>query len=245
MKQPIKKITIKPGRLTLEKGSSQQLKVIKSPSNADDAGLTYQSSNEAVATVSPSGKVTAQKEGKTTITVANEASKKKKTCKITVVDAKSYELILDDELETGKTYQVQVAKKDALKKQGQSNSSIINPSITDEQLIFQSSNKAIAAIDRKSGKLTTYKAGTVTITMRPSGSKQTYKIRVKVKKKTSNQKKINIIMKKGDKGTIVENDQSQEEKTYVSSNKKIAVVNFKGEITAKKDGTCTIRVISK
>lgn len=245
VKLPVKRIVIKPGRLTLEQGSSRKLKAAVSPANADDAGLTYQSSNEAIATISTTGIITARKEGTAVITVKNEASGKKKSCKLTVTDTKSYELILDEELEAGNTYQVQIARKDGLKKKGNSSLSIVNPATSNEKYIFRTSNRGIAAIDKNTGKVTTYKAGTVTITMRPAGSKNTYKLSVKVKKKAENQKNMTMILKKGKKKTIMDNSQLKEQISYVSSNKKIAVVNSKGQITAKKQGTCTIRVLSK
>lgn len=69
----------------MRKGKRFTLRTSIRPSNADYKGVTYQSSNNRVATVSQSGVITAKRYGTATITVrSKDGSKKKATCRIAV-----------------------------------------------------------------------------------------------------------------------------------------------------------------
>ncbi len=82
VKKAPKKITLNAKRKTLKKGKTFKIKA-KLPKNTASYKITYKTSNKKVATVSASGKVTAKKKGKATITVTT-FNKKKATLKITV-----------------------------------------------------------------------------------------------------------------------------------------------------------------
>ena len=84
VKKAPKKITLNAKRKTLKKGKTFKIKA-KLPKNTASYKITYKTSNKKVATVSASGKVTAKKKGKATITVAT-FNKKKATLKITVTN---------------------------------------------------------------------------------------------------------------------------------------------------------------
>lgn len=240
VKQPVKKITIKPSRLTIEKGKTKKLNVIKSPANADDALITYQSSNETVATVSQTGSITAKKEGTAVITVENKASGKKKTCKITVTDTHSYELIVDEELTVGKTYQAQVVKKTALKKQTVSRES------PPKNLYYKSSNPKVIKVDRKTGKVTPLKQGSVTISFinqetRESVGKKVSSIQLTKKEltKLATEERF-LILKEKQTAYLFGKGYNNREMSISSDDEKTATVTKSGKVTAITAGSCTI-----
>lgn len=70
--------------LSLKVGETYTLMASVQPSSATDKSVTWTSSNTDVASVSASGKITAQKAGTTTITVSTKDGNKKATCKVTV-----------------------------------------------------------------------------------------------------------------------------------------------------------------
>ena len=84
VKKAPKKISLNAKKKTLKKGKKFQIKV-KLPKNTASCKITYKTSNKKVATVSASGKVTAKKKGKATITVTT-FNKKKATLKIAVTN---------------------------------------------------------------------------------------------------------------------------------------------------------------
>ncbi len=71
-------------KLNKKKTKTVQLKAVVSPSNATNKKLTWTSSNRKVAKVSRTGKVTALRPGKTTITVKTKDGQKTAKVKITV-----------------------------------------------------------------------------------------------------------------------------------------------------------------
>ncbi|RDU22785.1 Ig-like domain-containing protein [Anaerosacchariphilus polymeriproducens] len=81
----VSKIKLNKTKATIRKGKNFTLRTSIRPSNADNKGVTYKSSNQRVATVSQSGVITAKRYGTTTITViSKDGSRKRATCRITV-----------------------------------------------------------------------------------------------------------------------------------------------------------------
>ena len=81
VKPATKSIKNVPSKVTIKRGRTYKLKAKKYPTNAYDS-ITYKSSNSKIATVSKTGKITAKKKGKVTITV--KCGSKVKRCKVTV-----------------------------------------------------------------------------------------------------------------------------------------------------------------
>jgi hypothetical protein len=101
---------------------------------------------------------------------------------------------------------------------------------------YKSSNTKVAKVNSK-GVVTALKKGTAKITVTNNGVKKTFKVTVKnpklnATKKTLKVKKNFTLKITGKVGTA----------KFTSSNKKIATVNSKGKITAKKKGTAYITV---
>ena len=115
---------------------------------------------------------------------------------------------------------------------------------------WKSSNTKVATVNSK-GKITARKKGTATLTVTlKSGKKATAKIKVQtgtVKTTKIQVSKKTITLKKGKKSRLSVTRQpltSQQKITYQSANKKVAQVNTKGVITARKKGKTTITVKS-
>lgn len=115
---------------------------------------------------------------------------------------------------------------------------------------YKSSNKKVFTVNSK-GKLTAKKKGTAKLTVTlASGKKATAKVKVqkgtvKTTKVTANTTKL-VLLRKGTYTlrTALTPLTTQQKVTFTSSNKKIATVNSKGVITAKKKGTAKITVKS-
>lgn len=100
---------------------------------------------------------------------------------------------------------------------------------------WSSSKKSVATVSSK-GKVIAKKKGTTTITAK-IGSK---KLNCKVTVKNPYLSKTKVTVNQGKSITLKLN--GSKAKTWTSSNKKIAIVNSKGKVTAKKSGTATITV---
>ena len=115
----------------------------------------------------------------------------------------------------------------------------------------RTTNKKIAKVDRK-GKITGKKAGKATVTITyTNGSRRIFQVKVQkgiVKTTAVSVNKRNIILAKKGKSfqlkVTLTPVTSQQKVTYKSSNSKVAAVNSKGKIVAKKKGTATIIVKS-
>lgn len=87
----VKSLKLNEAKLVLKKDNKEKLKVTVSPANASNKAVTWKSSNKKVATVSSKGVVTAKKNGTAIITAtAKDGSKKRVTCKVTVLKGKGY-----------------------------------------------------------------------------------------------------------------------------------------------------------
>ena len=94
--QLVTSITVNPNTIKLEPGASSQLTATVSPSNAANKAYTWSSNNQAVATVSSSGLLTAVDNGTATITAtANDGSNVKGTCTVTVSTSSSGQTTTD------------------------------------------------------------------------------------------------------------------------------------------------------
>lgn len=131
---------------------------------------------------------------------------------------------------TAKVSQVYVGKKATIK--------VTKTKVTGK-VTFKSSNKKVATVNSK-GVITGKKAGKAVITVKVG--KYTKKLTVTVKKPSFKLVKSSAKLKKGKKTTIRVKAAPVSKVTYKTSNKKVATVNSKGVVTAKKKGTAKITV---
>ena len=213
---------------TVGKGSTLSLTATVSPASASDTSLTWTSSNKKVATVDKNGKVKGIKKGTATITVKT-ANGQTAECKITVS-----EVTLN-----AKSFPLQVRKS----------TTALEATVSargDSVKSWKSSNTKIATVNSK-GKITAKKTGTAKITVTTKrGATATCTVKVQKGKVTTkslsiSEKKLTLQTKKSTTLTLERNPISATEKiTWTSSNTKVAAVNSKGKVTAKKAGTTTI-----
>lgn len=133
--------------LRINAGDSETLVATVKPDNATDKTVTWTSSDEAVATVDETGKVTAVKEGAATITA--KAGEKAAECKVTV-----YVAVTSVELNKT-TLSLNEGDTETL-------TATVKPdNATDKTVTWSSSDEKIATV--KDGKVTAVKIGEATI----------------------------------------------------------------------------------
>ena len=153
----IEALVISSENLKIEKTKTAQLKVEFIPSNADNFGITWSSSNDNVATVNENGMVTAVGEGNAIIT-ALSANGIVVSSNIEVYEIKIESIVLNKKslsLKNGTTAKV---------------TTTISPkNASDKSIIWSSSNEHIASV--KNGVITAHKRGTAIITAKTSNGK--------------------------------------------------------------------------
>lgn len=170
----VTKITLNSTKIEIEEGKTSMLKATVEPSNATDKEVSYSSSNEKIAKVDNSGKITGVKAGTAVIIATSKSnSSKKATCVVTVKpkEIKVTQIKLNKtniEIEEGKTEKIEVT---------------IQPSnATNKEIKYSTSDEKIAKVD-SNGTITGLKEGTVTITAKSNNGK-TANCKVTVKSKT-------------------------------------------------------------
>lgn len=242
---PVIKVTqiqLSQTRASLNEGKELQLTATVLPANATNQSLTWSSSVEGVATVDPTGKVTAIKAGTTVITAtAKDDSGISASCtvQVTVPTIKVTGITLNKT-----TASVVKGKTVAL------TATVTPTNATNKNVTWKSSNPKIAKVDEKSGVVTAVAAGTATITATAaddSGVKATCKITVtnpvvKVTKVTLNKTTASVVKGKTLTltATVTPTNATNKKVTWKSSNTKIATVDSNGKVTAKAAGTATI-----
>lgn len=242
---PVIKVTqiqLSQTRASLNEGKELQLTATVLPANATNQSLTWSSSVEGVATVDPTGKVTAIKAGTTVITAtAKDDSGISASCtvQVTVPTVKVTGITLNKT-----TASVVKGKTVAL------TATVTPDTATDKTIKWTTSNKNVATVSTD-GVVTAVAAGTATITAiaaDDSGVKATCKITVtnpvvKVTKVTLNKTTASVVKGKTLtlKATVTPTNATNKNVTWKSSNSKVAKVDEKsGVVTAVAAGTATI-----
>ena len=216
----------------IKKGSGKTLKASIFPADTTDK-VTWSTSNKKVVTVTSKGKIKGVKAGTATIT-AKMSNGKKAVCKVTVVKA------------TKKAASIKLSKKTLTLKKGAYTQlkATLSKNSTDK-VTWSSSNKKVAKVD-VNGVVTALKGGRATITVKAaSGKKATCKVTVKESATKVKLNKTKATLKKGGTLTLkamVTPSSSTDKLTWSSSNRKVATVDSKGKVTAKKKGTAVITV---
>ena len=176
--------------------------------------VKWKSSNKKVATVSSKGRVTGKKTGTAKITAT--VGKKKYTCTVTVKKKPA------------------ISKKTVTLRKGKSTTLKLN-NATAKKVTWSSKNKKVAKVSR-TGKVTGVKKGTTTIYAKYNGKKYSCKVTVKGDPKLS-KAKLSLTAGKKAKLSLVDAVKSV---SWSSSNKKVAKVDKKGNVTAVSAGTAKI-----
>lgn len=178
--EPVKKIDIKEDKATLYVGDSKNLSATVSPKDATNKTVKWKSSDEKVATVSTSGKVTAKASGKCIITAT--AGGKSDTANITV-KKKAINTTTPTSKPTpkptsapAKTEVISVSMQSSLKMNiGESKTltvTIIPGNAHDMSLKWSSTDSSVASVE--DGTIKGNKAGSATIIATSSNGKKAY-----------------------------------------------------------------------
>ena len=151
----VKGVSINNKVIEMMEGEVVTLIATINPSNASNKNVYWTSSDQSVATVDNTGKVTALKAGSATITVTTEDGGKTATCKLTV-NAKVYPV-------TGVTLDktsVELTEGDVTVL-----TATVNPSnASNKNVYWTSSDQSVATVDN-TGKVTAVKRGKAVITV--------------------------------------------------------------------------------
>lgn len=151
----VSSVSMTPASATINVGASTKLSASVAPSKATMKTLFWTSSNSSIATVDQKGNVKAVKAGSVTITAtAQDGSKKKATCAVTVVVPVAGISLNSSSLEL---------------KEGNSaalTATIAPADATDKTVTWESSNTAVATV--ANGTVTAVAAGTAAITAKAS-----------------------------------------------------------------------------
>ncbi|MDE7421762.1 MAG: Ig-like domain-containing protein [Muribaculaceae bacterium] len=204
------------------------------PDNTTDKTVTWASSDEAIATVDATGKVTAKAIGEATITATCGSVKAECAVKVVATPVESIELNLTElTLTEGDKSTLKVTYTPG--------------SATDKTVTWTSSDDSVATV-ATTGEVTAVKAGTASITATTANGK-TASCTVTVEAKeipvasiTLNDTELSLLIGKTATLTATINPEDATDKTveWTSSNPKVATVSGEGVVTAKTVGTATI-----
>ena len=232
--------------LIMKEGDIKELSAKVVPNTFPTDKLEWKSSNSSIVSITDFGSagkiyITGLKAGKADITVTYN-NKVLASCHV-IVNAKQSAAVYKIKLNTNSLpMQVKTSTK-ALK--------VISYSPGDSIREWKSSNSKCVKVDKKTGKLTALRTGTATITVvSRKGAKAFCKVKVQKGRVATGKltlKKTVLELKKGksQKIQVFRTPLTANDKlSYKSSNKKVATVNSKGTVKAKKKGTAVITVRS-
>lgn len=221
-------------KLPLQLKKSANLSSLVTGLAAGDSIKSWKSNKTAIASVSKSGKVTGKKVGTAKITV-------------TLASGKSAAITVTVQKKAVTTTKVSVTSKNITLNVGKSTTlkPIITPISSLQTATYSSLNKKVAIVNSK-GKVTAKAAGKATIVIK-SGKKS---VKVTVTVPAPEVKNIKNVptkktLKKGKSFTLkptLTPTGASAKFSYSTSDKKVATVDKKGKITAKKKGTAVITV---
>ena len=162
--QRVEAITVSPDTYTLTEGETLQLSATVSPANAPLAKLFWHSQDDAVATVTADGLVTAVKEGENPIKIIASGGMRAGYCLLTVkapivdvtgvtINPSEYSIYVGETLQLEPTIQPENA--------------------SNKKMTFKSDNEAVASVVKTSGIVTGVAPGTATITITTDDQKKT------------------------------------------------------------------------
>ena len=228
----VNSVELNKSELSLIEGDSETLTATVKPDDATDKTVTWSSSDSSIAKVDD-GKVTAIKEGETTVTV--KAGTKTATCKVTV----SKKVIAVESIELDKT------SIDLVEGDSETLTATVKPdNATDKTVTWNTSDSAIATVEN--GKVFAVKEGETTITAKAGDKSATCKVIVNKKViavESIALNKTSLDLVEGDSETLtatVKPDNATDRTvTWSTSDVSIAKVE-NGNVTAIKEGEATI-----
>lgn len=220
----------------------EKLTATVTPNETTNKNVKWTSSNNKIATVDENGYVTAKGKGIARITATTtDGSNLSATCTVTVKQMVT--MIVN-------TMNINRGSKNVNRKLPV----MVGNNATNKTLNYRSGNSKVVSVNAK-GQITAKKKGTATVSVKTTdGTNIVVYYRVTVKQLVTSvklNKKAISLKAKGKakqktytlKATVTKGANNKKVK-WTTSNKKVAVVNSKGKVTAKKKGTCYISVTS-
>ena len=220
----------------------EKLTATVTPNETTNKKVKWTSSNNKIATVDENGYVTAKGKGIARITATTtDGSNLSATCTVTVKQMVT--MIVN-------TMNINRGSKNVNRKLPV----MVGNNATNKTLNYRSGNSKVVSVNAK-GQITAKKKGTATVNVKTTdGTNIVVYYRVTVKQLVTSvklNKKAISLKAKGKakqktytlKATVTKGANNKKVK-WTTSNKKVAVVNSKGKVTAKKKGTCYISVTS-
>jgi len=231
---PPKEISIDNSKLKLYKGESALIQASLIPENAYYNEVVWMSSDASIASVSQFGEVAAINAGTAEVTISSaKRPEVKSTCTVNV-----YEHTTGVSLSsTNETLNIG--------SQLQLSASTLPAEISDNEIIWSSSNSEIATVD-EAGNVSALKVGTCTIkaTSVDGGLEEECIITVVQPASKVNLTKHNLTVRVGETETltaiVVPDNTTDKSLTWTSSNIDVAEVDANGLVIAKKAGKATI-----
>lgn len=220
----------------------EKLTATVTPNETTNKNVKWTSNNNKIATVDENGYVTAKSKGVARITATTtDGSNLSATCTVTVKQMVT--MIVN-------TMNINRGSKNVNRKLPV----MVGNNATNKTLNYRSGNSKVVSVNAK-GQITAKKKGTATVSVKTTdGTNIVVYYRVTVKQLVTSvklNKKAISLKAKGKakqktytlKATVTKGANNKKVK-WTTSNKKVAVVNSKGKVTAKKKGTCYISVTS-
>ena len=238
---PVTSVSLNAETLEMEEGEEVTLTATVSPKDADNKSVIWSSSNLSIVSVE-GGKVRAHKPGKAIVIVKTDDGGKTATCEVTV-NAKVYSV-------TGIT----LDKTTATLTEGEEltlSATVTPDNATNKVIIWSSSDKTVASVS--DGQVTALKVGNATITAKSEDGGKTATCEISVIEKVFPVEsvfldKTSIELTEGDESTltatITPDNATNKNVTWISSDESVAIVE-NGKVTAIKEGTATITVITE
>lgn len=227
----INNITISPRTLTLQVEDTYTLSATIDPADAIDKTVTWLSSDEAVATVSDAGLVTAVSVG--SCDISGSCGGKTAFCHVSVTPILVTEVLLDTarvSLLIGGSYTL--------------HATVLPENASDKTVIWSSSDETIAVVSSE-GKVTAKRLGTCTITVMAGEKTATCEVKVNpipVSSVSLDKNEMEIFI--GDSetltATVLPSNATYPEVTWSTSDESIATVSYDGVVTAVGVGSCII-----
>jgi uncharacterized protein YjdB len=215
--------------IAVEKGKTMKLKNAVYPSTLEDKSVTWTSSDESVATVTSSGKVTGIKGGTATITCTSNATGLSATCQVKVGSVKLSQT--EAVVKKGKTLTLKHA--------------VYPSTLEDKSVTWTSSDESVATVS-SSGKVKGMNVGTATLTCTSNATGLSASCEVTVGYVKLGQ--TEAVVKKGKtltlKHAVYPSTLEDKSVTWTSSDENIATVSSSGKVKGMNVGTATITCTS-
>lgn len=232
-------VTLDPTTATLSVNGTKKLTATVEPADATNQNVTWESSDETVATVDENGLVTAKAKGDATITVKTEDGSKTATCEVTVND-----ILTPVEGVAVKPTSVSIALNETANL-----TPVFTPSYASNQNVsWSSDDESVVKVDAD-GKLSPVGTGTATVTVKTEDGDFTADCTVEVTDILTTSISItnSIILGIDESKSIVATiapEGASEVLSWESDDETVATVDQNGKVTAKGPGEANITATS-